>query len=230
MGNRSSQQLQSAQARPARRTDLAGTAYERLKRAIISGELAAGQDLVEASLADWCGVSRTPIREALTRLEYDGMLVRSDRGLVVKARSPAEILDIYEARIALERSVARMAAERRTSNDLHALRRINQRMKAITNPRPADMVAINADFHPTVWQASHNACLIDLLQRLTLHLGRYPVTTLGYPGRWEIATSEHEQIVDAIEQRDAERAEALARDHFNAAREIRVKFWDQEAS
>jgi DNA-binding GntR family transcriptional regulator len=229
MANGSKAARQAAVPPPGGRLDLADAAYERLKRAIISGELAAGQDLVEASLAHWCEVSRTPIREALTRLEYDGMVVRSDRGLVVKSRSPAEILDIYEVRIALERSAARMAADRRTSNDLHALRRINQRMRSIRDPQPADMVSVNADFHPTIWQASHNACLIDLLQRLTLHLGRYPVTTLGYPGRWEIATAEHEALVDAIEQRDGDRAEALANAHFNAAREIRLKCWDQEA-
>jgi DNA-binding GntR family transcriptional regulator len=209
--------------------DRSGAAYEQLKQAIITGELSPGQDLVEATLADWCGVSRTPIREALTRLEHEGMAVRLDRGLVVQSRSPAEILDIYEVRIVLERSAARMAAERRTSHDIHALRLINQRMKAIKDPRPADMVSINAAFHPAIWQASHNACLIDLLQRLTLHLGRYPVSTLGYPGRWEAATSEHECLVDAIEKRDADCADELALVHFSAARAIRLSILGQDA-
>ena len=72
--------------------------YDMLKRAILSGGLAPGQSLVETSLAEWCGVSRTPIREALTRLEQDGLVHHYDGGLVVRVRSPEEILDIYETR------------------------------------------------------------------------------------------------------------------------------------
>src|ERR1700754_1808293 len=83
------------------------TPYERLKQAILDGELVPGQQLVEISLAQWCQVSRTPIREALSRLEQDGLALRTDRGLVVRERSPEEILDIYDTRIVLEAMAAR---------------------------------------------------------------------------------------------------------------------------
>src|SRR5690606_26282547 len=83
------------------------TPYDKIRDAIVSGELAGGTPLTESSLAAWCGVSRTPIREALLRLEQDGLIVRTERGPVVRSRSPEEILDIYEVRIALEATAAR---------------------------------------------------------------------------------------------------------------------------
>src|SRR5690606_35558099 len=91
--------------------------YERIKEAIIAGDLAPGQPVVETALAEWCQVGRTPIREALTRLEQDGLLIRTSRGLVVRERSPDVILDIYETRILLEAAAARTAAARRTQLD-----------------------------------------------------------------------------------------------------------------
>ena len=99
---------------------LPGGAYERLKNAIITGELGPGTHLVESSLARLCQVSRTPVREALTRLEQDGLVHQGARGLVVRERSPEEILDIYETRIVLEATAARLAAERHTALDASA--------------------------------------------------------------------------------------------------------------
>src|SRR5690606_24154755 len=91
--------------------------YQRIKDAILDASLLPGQQLVESTLAEWCGVSRTPVREALLRLEQDGMVERSDRGLIVRQRSPEEILDIYETRIVLEAAAAKFASERHTRLD-----------------------------------------------------------------------------------------------------------------
>jgi len=89
-----------------------------LKSAIIKGEFPPGQQLVESNLAEWCGVSRTPVREALRRLQQDGLIDRTDRGMVVKERSPEDILDIYDTRLVLEGFAGRTAADRRTAYDL----------------------------------------------------------------------------------------------------------------
>ncbi|MBO0826374.1 MAG: GntR family transcriptional regulator, partial [Streptosporangiales bacterium] len=113
-----------------------------LKQAILKGELEPGQPLVETALAAWCEVSRTPIREALTRLEQDGLVDRTDRGLVVRQRSPEEILDIYETRLALEATAGRMAAERRTAHDLRLLKRLLQRCEEISVKDSAGMAEI----------------------------------------------------------------------------------------
>lgn len=201
------------------------TPYERLKQAIIEGELEPGEQLVEMALAEWCQVSRTPIREALSRLEQDGLVEHSDRGLVVRRRSAEEILDIYETRIVLEATAARMAAERRTDYDVRVLRRLIEHSRQVTADDDSK-VDLNRQFHRAVWHASHNESLRDLLERLDPHLARYPATTLSYPGRWEEAKSEHIATVDAIEARDAARAYDITLAHFSKARDIRLRLWE----
>lgn len=202
--------------------------YERLKLAILKGEFAPGAQLVEVSIAAWCGVSRTPVREALTRLEQDGLVRRTDRGLVVRENSQEEILDIYETRIVLESTASAFAAERRSNHDLLAMRRAEQRRQRAGESDPAEMAETNREFHRTIWRASHNESLVDLLERINLRLGRYPETTLSYPGRYESSAAEHRDLVDAIEARDSERAREIAAQHFTTARDIRLRLWEME--
>lgn len=202
--------------------------YEMLRSAILSGELPAGQPLVETSLADWCGVSRTPIREALRRLEQDGLVNHSEGGLVVRVRGPEEILDIYETRIVLEATAGRVAAERRTDHDVRLLRYVHERSKEIQATDTAGMVEANQQFHRLIWRASHNESLIDLLERLNLHLGRYPETTLSAPGRWAEARREHGELIEAIGQRRSDDAYRIAQQHFTHARDIRLALFGEE--
>ena len=199
-----------------------------LKRAILRGELEPGQPLVETALAAWCQVSRTPIREALTRLEQDGLVNRSDRGLLVRQRSPEEILDVYATRLVLEATVGRVAAERRTAHDIRTLRRLLALGDDVDSSDPPAAMAANQQFHRALWRASHNESLLDLLERLNLHLARYPETTLSYPGRWEQARKEHSDLVDAVEARDGDRAYELALGHFTEARDIRLALFDAD--
>ena len=203
-------------------------AYERIKQAILTGELKPGQQLVETALAEWCEVSRTPVREALTRLEQDGIVVRSDRGMVVRENSPEDVLDLYETRIALEATAARMAAERRTFHDLLQMHQFAQSMVDEAPSDSAEMVAANDRFHRSLWRATHNRSMIDLLDRLSMHLGRYPATTLAFPGRWERAARQHVAIVEAVEARDGDKAAALATEHFTESRDIRLKLFTRQ--
>lgn len=193
----------------------------------MTGELPPGQQLVETVLAEWCEVSRTPIREALLRLEQDALIVRTDRGLMVRERSPGEILDIYDVRIVLEAAAARSAAVRRTEFDVVSLRRTVTAMEEVDESDELGMTASNRAFHQTMWHASHNESLTDLLTRLDSHLSRYPSTTLSYPGRWVEAIKEHRRIVAAIERRDAEKAADLAVSHFTRARDVRLLLWEE---
>lgn len=202
--------------------------YELLKRAILSGELAPTQALVETSLAAWCGVSRTPVREALRRLEQDGLVERNEHGLSVRKRSPEEILDLYDSRIVLEATAAKVAAERRNDHDVRSLWWILDRCRAVADSDPAGMVDLNRQFHKTVWRASHNDSLIDLLERLDLHLARYPETTLWSPGRPKISRDDHIALTEAIERRDSTTAHDIAEAHFTAARDIRLALFSKE--
>jgi DNA-binding GntR family transcriptional regulator len=183
--------------------------------------------LTETVLADQYDVSRTPIREALTRLEQDGVLVRSERGLIVRMRSPEEILDIYEARILLEGRAARIAAERHSRVDVISLRRLAKEMELVDTTDEIAMVMANREFHQALWRATHNEAMIDLLARLDLHLVRYPATTLTQPGRWQEVNAEHLLVIDAVERSDGPGAEAIVTEHFTKARDIRLRLWGQ---
>lgn len=202
--------------------------YEIVKKAILSGELKPGQALVENTLAAWCQTSRTPIREALRRLEQDGLIDRSDRGLAVRTRSPEEILDIYETRIVLEATAGRVAAERRSEHDIRILRRLLKRCDDVPETDSEGMANANQQFHRAIWCASHNESLLDLLERLNLHLARYPGTTLAAPGRWKVARRQHKQLVDTIEKRDGDGAHEIALRHFVDARDIRLELFADE--
>jgi DNA-binding GntR family transcriptional regulator len=202
--------------------------YEKIKEAIVSGELRQGEPLIELALAAWCGVSRTPIREALSRLEQDGLAERAERGLIVRESRPEEILDLYEIRIVLESMAAAVASERRTSHDLLSMRRWADDTKDGATGDVDAIVKANRAFHHSVWQASHNQPLIGVLERFQLQLGRYSGTTLAKPGRIKVAFEQHSALVDAIEARDAEGAAALATQHFTDARDIRLELWNTE--
>lgn len=206
------------------------SAYDRIKQAIIDRELEPGAALIETALADWCKVSRTPIREALTRLEMEGIAVRSDRGLIVRPESAEDVLDIYETRIALEVTAARLAAERRTFHDLLQMRELAEHLAKMDVNDTRGVAEGNHRFHEQIWHAAHNSSLLDLLDRLGLHLARYPTTTLAYPGRWEAANEQHLALVDAIEARDSERAAEIASSHFTESRDIRIKMWIKESA
>jgi DNA-binding GntR family transcriptional regulator len=202
--------------------------YEQLKEAIYLGDLKPGQHMVETTLAQSFRVSRTPIREALTRLEQDGLVVRTGTGLTVRERSPGEVLDIYEVRILLEGAAGRTAAERRNNNDIFELRKAHRRYVAASEKDQRDRVAANRAFHQAVWNAAHQPALADLLQRIELQLGRFPITTLSYPGRWEQSLEQHEALVAAIEARDGDKAAQIASQHFADARDIRLTLWENE--
>jgi DNA-binding GntR family transcriptional regulator len=201
--------------------------YDRIKRAIVDGTFQPGVLLTESALGEWIGTSRTPVREALSRLEQDGLISRTGRGITVTAPTPEEILDIYETRIALEVTAARMAAVRHGSLDRGRLERLAKASEGVDRRDPQAMADVSRAFHRAVWQASSNRSLIDLLERVHLHLLRHAPTTGAPPGRWDQALAEHRTMVSAIVDRDPERAGEAAERHFRAVRDVRLTMWEQ---
>lgn len=202
--------------------------YEQLKRGIAAGEFPPGFPLVEATLAEMFGVSRTPIREALTRLEQDGLILRTDRGLVVWERSPEEILDIYDVRILLAGLGARLASERRTVIDLI---RIRTRLETLSQMGRGDYAALmdaNRAVLRSIWKASHSKPIEETMDRLSYQItARYPVTILSVPGRLEETIEEHNSLLRAIEAQDGDAAAEAAVRHFTKTRATRLAMWAQ---
>lgn len=222
--------MQRPRSSAGRRSARNESPYDRIKHVIMDGTFEPGQVLTEAALSEWCGVSRTPVREALGRLEQDGLVTRNGRGVLVTERTPEEILDIYETRIALEAAAARMAAVHHGVLDRVRMDRLAAAAERVDPSDPRAMADANREFHRAIWEATHNRSLIDLLDRLHLHLLRYPVTTLTAPGRWEKALAEHRDLLAAITDRDPDRAGRAAEQHFTAAREVRLAMWEQGLS
>ncbi|MDP9397613.1 MAG: GntR family transcriptional regulator [Actinomycetota bacterium] len=199
--------------------------YERLRQDIIHGVLAQGTPLQEVRLAQRYGVSRTPVREALRRLEHDNLVERGRQGLQVKTWSTEEVLQVYEARILLEGAAARHAASMSDQGDLATLHGLLTEDLAEPDAPPARHAELNVLFHETIWRAARNHVLLDLLLRLGWHVVRYPTTTLAHPGRWEQAVAEHQRILTAIDRADPDAAEQAAAEHMTNAREVRLRMW-----
>lgn len=199
--------------------------YHQLREAIVTGGLSADAPLTELALAAQYKVSRTPVREALRRLEQDGLVERGPRGMQVRGRSPEEILEIYEVRITLETAAARAAAERRTELDLLKLEQVHASMLEASLDDPDRLAKINRTFHETLWAMSHNGTLVDLLDRLHAHLIRYRGTTLTYRDRWEHVLEEHGRLIEAIRAGDQDAAGRIAQEHMTAARNVRLQMY-----
>jgi len=203
---------------------MATTVYDEIRGAIVAGRIVPGQMLSENQLATDFGTSRTPIREALHRLEIESLVERLPRGVRVRETSPEEIIDIYDVRITLEGAAARAAAERATELDRRRMR-VAQDAMVQAGDDSRDRANTNRQFHESVWTASHSPTLVDLLHRLNVHLVRYPTTTLEGDERWHAVLEEHESLLQAIESRDPLRAREIAETHMTAAREVRMQMY-----
>lgn len=204
--------------------------YERLRDDIVARRLEPGAPLVETDLADRYGTSRTPVREALRRLEQDSMVERGRRGLQVRAPSPAEILEIYEVRIDLEALSAALAAERHTALDLVRLKSAAASFEATPVDDVMAMTMANKLFHERLCEAAHNATLLDLLGRLMINLTRYPSSTLTWPGRREAVMLDHRRLIELISAGDATGARELAWAHMRNARDVRLQMYADTSS
>ena len=195
--------------------------YAALCEAIRDGRLARGERIREEELARTLGVSRTPVREALHRLEERGLVANSRAGLVVAELSRSQTLELYAMREILEGSAARFAAQRASDAEIAILRRLNRDFAAAAD-KPSVAVAVNRRFHQALYDAAHNRYLLQMLETLHDTLALLRDTTLAQPGRAQAAVEEHEAILAAVARRDLEAAEAAARRHIHEAQALRI--------
>ncbi len=199
--------------------------YEELKSAIVDLRLAPGDPLREATLADQLGVSKTPIREALTRLEQEGLVeTTSFKGAVVTGYSRQDLLEIYELRELLENAAARTAAESMADADRDRLDRIcRESRKLKKNHDAAGLPALISAFDDVLFEQVRNSRIRALIENLRAHLTRIGHLTAEIPGRIEASVDEHEKIVQAIAARDPELAERQMREHIRSVRDDQLR-------
>lgn len=197
-------------------------AYSMILDAIDLGVYRPGDRLVESELAERFGVSRTPIREALQRLETQSLLARDGRSLIVASLDHNQMAELYVVRRELEGLAARLAAQHATDEEIRILREMVEVDNALTDD-PAALSRANRRFHKQVHLASHNRYLVQQLDLVHRTMALMATTSLAAQGRGEIAQAEHDAIVTAIEHKDADAANQALREHISVAFMTRLK-------
>jgi DNA-binding GntR family transcriptional regulator len=197
---------------------LGGRIYRLLEDAIVKGELAPGQKLDEQMLADHFGVSRIPLREALSGLEVAGWVEKGAgrQGVRVRALDEGDLVHLSEVRRVLEAECAVLATQRRDEDELKALRDIVRKSRAaFSRGDRARQVELNTEFHMRVAECSRNEVFVEILSLLDKRVRR--VLWIAQSDVLEASIDEHEALVDAMERRDVRTARKVA--HAHASRQ-----------
>jgi DNA-binding GntR family transcriptional regulator len=203
-------------------------AYATLRREIVEGRFAPGRRMREIELAQRLGISRTPTRQALSRLELEGLLdLRPRAGLVVSVLDMDAVEELYEMRAALEGAAAGMAARHASPRDLALLTRLLDEETGLDS-EPASLYRHNRELHEAIHMAAHNRYLEKSLHALHDAIALLGPTTLAATGRPIIAHAEHAAIVKAIAERDDVLADRLARAHILGALDVRRAILERE--
>ncbi len=192
---------------------------ETLREAIISGVLKPGERLMEIQLAEELGVSRTPVREAIRKLELEGFVIMMPRrGTYVSDVSIKDINEVYEIRTALDVLAAGLAAERITSEELEQMERLLVEIAEYIEQDQMDkIVEADSKFHDILYQASRNERLKGIISNLREQFTRIRSKSMSFPGRLKNTLGEHRRLVEALAQGDAEIAQQTAREHLENA-------------
>lgn len=198
-------------------------AYRRLLGEIRDGRLQPGARLTETDLADRLSISRTPVREAIRRLEADGLVTHEPRvGAMVRSLDYAEVMELYEMRSVLEGTAARMAARSAGAVELAELAAINAEMAEVSED-PGRLAALNQRFHLTLIDAARNRYLVRSVQSVHKTMLILGPTTLEGAERARAAVAEHGEILSALEARDGAMAEEAMRRHMDSAHRVRLR-------
>ncbi len=198
-------------------------AYERLVAGIREGEFAPGDRLREAEIARRFGISRTPVREAIRRLEAEDLVTHIPRvGAAIRKLDHAEVTELYEMRAALEGTTARLAARGASEVELSELRAINGDMgEALEAGEP--LHALNRRFHAAMLDAAKNRFLLKSVRAIEKTLLILGPSTLDEEDRAAEAVAEHAAVLEALAGRDAAAAETAMRVHIEAAHRMRLR-------
>lgn len=198
---------------------------ETLRQAIKDGVLKPGERLMEIQLAEELGVSRTPIREAIRKLELEGFVVMVPRrGTYVADISLKDISQVFEIRSALEELAAGLAAERITPDELEYLERMLVEINEFIDKGEFDKI-VDADvrFHDVLYHASRNTRLVEILHNLREQMLRFRSISMHYPGRLAATWEEHRQMVEHIADHNSTMARKVAKRHMENSEKTLLK-------
>jgi DNA-binding GntR family transcriptional regulator len=200
--------------------------YNKLKNAIIYGELSPGEKLSEIELAKNLNSSRTPIREAFRQLQTEGYLtVVPNKGACVSKLPLEEIEEIYNVIRLLEGYAAELAAKRINNSELNELKKLQKKLTLDAyKKRYRDYIEKNTEFHHLITRLSGNSHLERIISELRMRIFRYRLVSVTIPGYLGRYASDHEKIIDSIGKRDSIRAGKYIREHVDFVKEVLVNF------
>ncbi|MEM8794970.1 MAG: GntR family transcriptional regulator [Pseudomonadota bacterium] len=208
--------------------------YKVLHKRISDGEVKPGERLREAAIAEEFQLSRTPVREALRRLETEGLVIHQPhKGMVVRKLDHRAVTELYLMREVLEGTAAGLASRHASDAEIETLFAMVSEQEATHGDGTGDgreAARLNKNFHRALYLGAHNRYLMQMLDGLSTSMALLGRTTLSLPERQQKAVEEHRAIIEAIAARDPESAEKAARLHIHEAHKarLRILFEDEE--
>jgi len=203
--------------------------YNKLRQSIIKGKLKPGQKVVMAELAKGFGLSETPVREAIRRLESEGYIdFTPHMGAIVTKIDEGELVEIYLIRIALEELATRLAVPHVVEKDIDFLNRKNHEMEvAIQQGRYENLAAINKAFHLRIYKAAPFPRLYKMICDLWDTFERWPSVFSYVPERAAASVEEHTKIIQALREKDTDQADQLIKEQKERTMEALQKYMAQ---
>ena len=191
--------------------------FNTLRQAILKGELEPGERLMEIQLAERLGVSRTPIREAIRKLELEGLVLMIPRkGAEVAEISEKSLREVLEVRRSLEELAIELACQRITPEELTALEEAENRFaRAVEDGEVMSIAESDENYHELIYQATANDRLVQILNNLREQMYRYRLEYIKDEDRRQILVVEHEHILRAVRRRDIADAKSAVREHID---------------
>lgn len=204
--------------------------FNTLRRAILKGELKPGERLMEISLAERLGVSRTPIREAIRKLELEGLVVMAPRkGAKVASITERDLNDVLEVRKGMEALAISLACERITREELAALEEIETRFQKLTEEgNLTELAEVDVEFHDAIYHATNNKRLVQLLNNLREQMYRYRMEYLKDMAVRRTLAEEHKAICQALRDRDEKKALARVTEHIDNQQKAIIRSLNQD--
>lgn len=191
--------------------------FEVVRKSILEGNFTPGERLMETQLAEQLGVSRTPVREAIRKLELEGLVVMVPRrGAYVASMSVKDISETFEIRSALEGLAASLAVDKITPDEIESMEVIVLKMSQFIEEKNIEMIVeTDEQFHDVLINAGRNQKLTQMISLLREQIKRFRLASLSKIDRQSLVLGEHRQILEAIAERDQERAQTLVEKHIS---------------
>lgn len=214
---------------PAKRS-LGRSVYENLRSAILKGDLAPDSRVVESRVANALGISRTPVREAIHKLEREGLLRQDPKGgFFVLGLTRADIEETFGIRSVLESYAARLAAIRHLEGDLQPLEeKLRRYQQCLDREDLGALPQINTEFHDLLYGLSRSPRLMKMINDLRDHIYRFRLVILKKRATAELSNNDHRLMLKAIRKRDTDGVESLVREHILRGQDIVLREFDME--